>query len=254
MENQINNNQNINTDMEQKVMSEITTGKVKLRSKYVFWAEKFSLGSVFALDLLLAILFFNLVLFYFKASDNLIYLSFGSRGLYAFWESFPYGLVIILIILILIAGLLIKQSDVSYKKPFGYVSVGLIVFIMVLGIILTFTDIAERFENESYTLRPTGLILRRLLQDGFGDRGHSVAGRVLEVADGYILVQTPRSQVKLDLSNLEMPLEIMPGYFIIAIGQRQDKVFVVRNLRVTGEREIPMIQRGVILHFGPLNP
>ena len=71
-------------NIEDKVMSEINSGRVKLRSKYIFLAEKLGIGSAFALSALLGVLFFTLVLYYLRASDNLRYLSFGSRGLFAF--------------------------------------------------------------------------------------------------------------------------------------------------------------------------
>ena len=92
-----------NNKIEEKVMAEIKSGKVKLRSRYVFLAEKLGIGSAFIFSVFLAVLFFTLVLFYLQASDNLGYLSFGSRGMFAFLETFPYLLVATLIICVFIA-------------------------------------------------------------------------------------------------------------------------------------------------------
>ena len=104
---------NKNHNLEDKVMESIKGGNVKLRSRYLFLAEKLGLGSALVLTILLAVLFFSLVLFYLQATDNLWYLSFGSRGIYAFLESFPYFLVVALVILILLSDWILKKSGVS---------------------------------------------------------------------------------------------------------------------------------------------
>jgi preprotein translocase subunit SecG len=106
-----------NKDLEKNIMDKIKTGQVKLKSKYVFLAEKLGLGTAFTLSTVLSILLFNLTLFYMKETDNLQYLSFGKRGILAFLESFPYMLVVSFIILILLAGYLISKSEAGYKKP-----------------------------------------------------------------------------------------------------------------------------------------
>ena len=136
--------------IENEVMNKISSGKLQLRSKYIFLAEKLGIGSAFTLTILLAVLCFNLALFYLRASDNMAYLSFGSQGFLTFLESFPYLLVVALIILVFCAGWLIKKSDLSYKKPFGYFAVGLICFVVIGGIILTYTTVAGKIGQENF--------------------------------------------------------------------------------------------------------
>ncbi|KKU25722.1 MAG: hypothetical protein UX39_C0021G0004 [Candidatus Magasanikbacteria bacterium GW2011_GWA2_46_17] len=241
-----------NNELEKKVMSEITSGRIKLRSKYIFFAEKLGLGSAFVLSVLLAVLFFNLALFYLKASDNLSYLSFGSRGVLAFLGSFPYLLIVSMVVFIFLAGLLLKRSDVSYKKPFGYLALGLVGFIMLSGSVMAFSGIPERIERESYSQRPSGRIFRPFMRHGLGERRRGVAGRVVETGDGYINIQTPRSVVKVVLSALQNQPSEMPatGKFVTAIGEKKGDVFMALNIRVMNERDLPMIRRGVHRRFG----
>jgi hypothetical protein len=96
--------------LENSIMGKIKSGQVKLKSKYIFWAEKLGLGTAFALTVILSILFFNLILFYLKETDNLKYLSFGKFGIFAFLESFPYLLVVVFIVLIVLAGCFIQEA------------------------------------------------------------------------------------------------------------------------------------------------
>ena len=241
---------------EDKVMSEITSGHVKLRSKYVFLAEKLGLGSAFALSVLLAVLFFNMALFYLKASDNLGYLSFGSRGFLVFLESFPYLLVVCLVALIFIAGLIMKRSEISYRKPFGYFAVALIVFITIAGVVLAYTKINERIEREAFGPKRAGMFFKPFLRGGLDERQRGVAGRITEIGDGFVIIQTPMRTSKVDINNLEeQPAEPLAiGLFIMAIGDRKDDIFVARRIRVMSEEDMEMIRRGVHRRFGTSSP
>jgi len=241
-------------DIEKKVMSEIVSGKVKLRSKYIFLAEKLGLRSAIILSVLLAILFFNLALFYLKESDNLGYLSFGSRGLFAFLESFPYVLVISFIIIIFVAGYMIKKSGTVYKRPFGYVALGLIGFVIFGGMILAFTDVADRIEQRTFGPGP-GFFFRPFLGPGLDERQRGIVGRVIEIGDRYIVIQTPRDTQRVDVASLEVPFQgyLAPGTFVIAIGERKGDLFEARDIRVIDDQEQRIIRRGVNRHFGPFD-
>ncbi|MDD4476554.1 MAG: hypothetical protein PHY40_00105 [Patescibacteria group bacterium] len=253
MENQDNKQDN---KIEQKVMSEIKSGRVKLRSKYIFLAEKLGLGSAFALSILLAVLFFCLALFYLKASDNLIYLSFGSRGVFAFLESFPYLLAASLVIFIFAAAAILKRSGVSYKKPFSYLAFGLLGFIMLAGTILAFTNIPERIERGTFGKHPAGVFFRPFFRDDMEARKNGIAGRVVEIGENYIVAQTPRNVEKIDLSELKIRLreQINEGDFIMVIGERKNGLFIARDMRVARPDDMPIIQRSVHQRFGNFVP
>ncbi|MFA5128002.1 MAG: hypothetical protein WC457_03300 [Patescibacteria group bacterium] len=240
-------------NIEDKVMSEIKSGRIKLRSKYIFLAEKLGLGSAFALSVLLGVLFFTLVLFYLRASDNLRYLSFGSRGLFAFLQSFPYALVLAFIVMIFVAGVIIKKSGAFYHKPFGRIAVGLIGLILIVGVALTFTNIAEHIERRAFDgSNPDGMLFRPLFGAGFSKHDGGLAGKIVDISGKYIEVQTPFEVVKVDLSKLEeIPKgEIKKGVFIVAIGERKDNIFEPVNIQVMEGDDMPMIQRGVDRRFG----
>lgn len=243
-------------DIENKVMSDIKSGRIKLRSKYIFIAEKLGLGSAFALTALLAILFFNLFLFYLKATDNIWYLSFGSRGLFAFLESFPYLLVMGLIVSIFIAGFIIKRSNALFNKPFGLMAVLLVLFVVITGTILTFTRMAEGFERAMFDKKPHGMFFRPFLGPGLDKRHGGVAGIVSGIDGDVVDIQTPRGIEKVNLGDLEMslPAEMRTGTFIMVVGEKKDGVFEAKKIRIMGEEDMPMIRRGVHRRFGPRNP
>ena len=232
----------IENNLEEKVMSEIKSGRVKLRSKYIFLAEKFGLGSAFVLSVLLAVLFFSLLLYYLRASDNLIYLSFGSRGFFVFLSSFPYLLIIALIVSIFVAGFIIKKNDSFYHKPFGLLAVCLVGLVLVFGSVLAFTNMAERIDRRA-----------SFLHSGMEERDRGIAGIIVDVEEDFVILRTPFGLKKVDLEYVKNGnlLEVRPGLFMVAVGERTPDVFVAFGFKVFSEDKMPMIRRGVERRFPP---
>lgn len=231
-------------DLEKNIMDKIDTGQVKLKSKYVFLAEKLGLGTAFVFSVVLSILLFNLTLFYMKETDNLQYLSFGKNGILAFLESFPYALVIAFILFMVLASYLTTKSDVSYKKPFGYIAASLIIFIMFLGGVLTYTKVAEQIEMANH---PFGVFLMRGSLE-MRDRG--IAGIVFETGEDYLIVETPQGLRNISLSKMEEEVpEIEKGKFVVAIGDTDEYDFVAESIRVLEKENMPIINRGINRKF-----
>ncbi len=237
--------------LEDKIMSKIKNGQVKTRSKYFFLAEKFGLGSVFTLSIVLAALFFNLIFFYLKTTDNLKYLSFGSDGIYAFLESFPYLLVIAFILLIFLADYLLAKADFSYKKPFRYFVASLIMFVVAIGGVLACTEISEKIEEQAFSDLSPGHIFKPFLRRGIEARNSGVAGKISEIGENYLIIETPIRAQNVDTGNLEAlnGQQFMIEQFIMVIGERKGDVFVARRIRIVDEEKMPMIKRGIQRRF-----
>jgi len=234
--------------LEKRVMSEIKSGKIKLRSKYIFWAKKLGLNSALSLSIVLAILFFNLVLFYMKSTDNLGYLSFGKNGLLAFLESFPYSLVIAFALFLLVAGYLITKTDWSYKKQFKYIALTLVIIVLFAGSILASTNFSQNIEKQAFINKGAGLFFKPFLKRGMDLRNSGLVGEIDEIGESYLIIDTPKGKQYLDLSQLKHKLvlfEPKEGQSIIAIGERKDDIFIAYKIRLTGKNECPMIKRGI---------
>lgn len=247
---------NKSQNIEDRVMSKIKSGKVKLRSKYIFIAEKLGLSSAFILSFSLAALFFNLFFYYLKTTDDLGYLSFGSDGMSAFLESFPYMLIVVLILFLFISGYLMAKADFSYKKPFGYFAVILIVFVMISGGVLAFTDISEQIEEQTLGENSQGSFFKPFLGHAVELRGSGLAGKVFEISDDYLIVEIPRGFQKVDIRNLENKEnnEFNKDQFILAIGERRDDIFIARKIKIINEDDVPMIKRGIHRRPKLINP
>jgi hypothetical protein len=237
--------------IKRNVMEKISSGRVKLRSKYLFLAEKFSLRGALALSFLLAILFFSIIFYYIKESDSLAYLSFGRVGMLAFLESLPYLTVIFFIIFLIVAGYLINKSDPLYKRPFKYLAVGLVAVVLCIGGALAYAGILERIEEQAFSRQIPGPIFRPFFEIGPDFRDRGIAGKILELNEQYLIIKTPRGERKVNIENLEPPLfnEFTAGQFIMAVGQRKDDIFFADSIKILEERDMPMIRRGIHRRF-----
>lgn len=245
---------NKSNEVENKVMGEIKSGKVKLRSKYIFLAEKLGVGSAIILTALLAVLFFNLVLFYLKASDNLAYLSFGRSGILAFLESFPYWLVISFVLLIFVAGYFLKKSELVYKKPFGVVALVLVAVVLAAGIGLSFEKLGlnERIENEAFGPNAHMSFMRSFMPGGLHEFGRGIVGRVALVKNDHIIVQTPRALETIYFAGVsaEKIRSTSIGDMVIFIGKRKNGDFYASDMRAFDPNNMPMIQRNIFRRHG----
>lgn len=237
-----------NQDLEKNIMDKIKTGQVKLKSKYVFLAEKLGLGTAFTLSVVLSVLLFNLTLFYMKETDNLQYLSFGKRGVLAFLESFPYMLVIFFIVLILLAGYLISKSEIGYKKPFGYFAITLICSVIFFGGILTYTNLAQRIEAGNHPLNIF------LMKGSLDMREKGIAGIVFEAGEDYLVVETPQGLRSINLTeiNENKMSEIEKGSMVLAIGENENYDFIAEDIQSLKEEKMKIINSGIDRRFKPI--
>lgn len=235
--------------IEEKIMKDIECGKVKLRSRYIFLAEKLGVGSVVVLSLLLGALAFCLFLFYLRATDNLLYLSFGKVGIFAFLESFPYLLVIGFILLVFAAAMMLRLTDISYRKPFIYTGVVLVGIVIALGGILTYTNIAEVLEREGYGPGPQGRLIRPFLHNPFSNRKYGVVGMIVGFERDAILLETPDGIRNVVIPDAAICARLQFGQLIAVVGDLRGNTFVAQKYRIIDQARVPLIRRGILIRF-----
>lgn len=224
-------------NLEKKIMGEIASGRVTVRSRYLFIAEKLGLGSAMALTAFLGSLLFAILLWYMKDAETLSYLSFGSDGLLAFWESLPYGLLVSAIIAFLLAGYLVKKSGWVYKVPFGIFVISAIALLSIIGLGLTFTNLPRKIGMEEFeTTKP---IFRPILPANKTGKS-SLIGKITVWEDPSGILATPHGPRPID-AHFVPAIErahITPGLILMVIGKPEDDVFVARHLRIVPENKM----------------
>lgn len=238
--------QNNNT-IESRVMENIASGRVKLRSRYLFLAERVAFGSAILFGALAAALIFSLIFFYVRETETLRFFVFGRAGLYAFLESFPFGSVIAFVILSFVTALLLRRADVSYRKPFVIIVGALLFFIVGTGFILAKTRAMDMLEHVSRQENFTGHMMRPFFGQRKGMmRNYGVVGRVIKIDGDEILMQTPEGVRELRFTQLHgRAADLVPGAFIMGIGARDGGQFRMKQYRVVPEDEARMMRRRV---------
>lgn len=225
-------------NLEQKIMGEIASGRVTVRSRYLFMAEKLGLGSAMILTALLASLLLAMILWYMKDSGTLSYLSFGSDGLLAFWESFPYGLIVSAIIVFLLAGYLVKKSGWVYQIQFGTIVVGIVAILSIIGLALTFTNLPAKIGREEFA--PAKPLFRPILPSHKMGRG-GMMGKVVIWNNPKGVILTPHGNRVIDaqFAPLSEREPIIVGVQVMLVGRPEDGIFLVRHIRVVPEDRLP---------------
>lgn len=231
-------------DFKNRIMNDIENGKVKIRSKYVFIAKKLGIGSALTFSVILAVLFFNLLLFYVKSTGNLKYLSFGQGGVLAFLESFPYLTVIVLIVVLLLMGYLIKTNHLFYKESFGKIALIAIAVVVVAGFVLALTNIPQEIDKRMSN-HPVGKMFAGNMDKDFG-----ITGLVFQIGEESIILETPMGMQKI---YTDKDYGIEEGQFVIAIGKKNPEGFQVDDIRVLENGELPVVEHRIDNFFLPFS-
>lgn len=241
-------------NFEENIMNQIRSGKVKLRSRYLFLVEKVGTVGGFIFSLFFSIFLINLVLYYLKATGSLEYLSFGSSGVLAFLESFPSILLILGIIFTFATGYFMAKNDISYKQPFVYMVFGLIVLIIFSSSVLASTGFNEKLEEVSQAENAASSVLRPFFNREIDSRDFGIIGRIIKIEKESIVLRTINDTVLLvpdkvkknaveDFSKLNAEY----GDFVTAVGKMIEGEFKVLNIKKIDKNKIPLI-RNRLLH------
>ncbi|MBU0572229.1 hypothetical protein KKH23_00990 [Patescibacteria group bacterium] len=213
-------------DITKNIMSKIKTGKVKIKPAFMVLGERYGVVGAIALLLTTAVLTFNIFLFLLKQTGNLEFLSFGSAGILAFLQAFPYFPVTIMLFVLFLAIRLLKYFDISYKKSFSFLALFIFASVLGLGIALANTKINARLENIP--------ALRGFYHQGFGRNGFM--GNILELKENSIIVERDDTDEVMEVfltddTNLPYGKSFSEKGTVRIIGSEKDGRFEAAGLR-----------------------
>ncbi len=132
-ENNHNENKNKN-DIMQSVLEKIKAGDIRMRSKSFFVGKMVVIIIVALMILLTSAFFVSFISFSLRASGRLILLGFGWQGLKAFILTFPWGLFLIDLVLLVILERLLRSFKFGYRSPLIYLLGGVFVVVILAGL------------------------------------------------------------------------------------------------------------------------
>ncbi len=128
--------QSTKTNIKDRILEEIRCGDVSMRPKLFFTLKVAVLGVLTFGMLLASILIINFIIFGVRTDSHHMLLGFGSRGLQSFLYFFPWTLLVVDLVLVVILVKLLCRFRFVYKRPVIYSLVGLLSVIVVLGFTL----------------------------------------------------------------------------------------------------------------------
>jgi hypothetical protein len=211
-------NQPKTPDFTQEIMTQISTGQVKMRSKLCFAIGSIGLGMAISVIASLGALIISLILFSLKLAAPLEYLRFGPQGIRPFFANLPLVFMVLAALAIVLVIFLLKKYDFSYRHNLWGLVLGVIALILTTGVIFDRVGAQQHLMRRSM-LRPL------LLQPSAGENW--LTGKILTQKGPVWRISTlDEKVVKLNIESASLPRRPMnPGEVIRAVGEWQQEVF-----------------------------
>jgi hypothetical protein len=143
-----NNNQQ-HEKIKQNVLEKIRSGEVHMHSRMYFALKMIVLILVATFALVISALVFSFIIFSIQASGRFLLLGFGTQGFLNFLILFPWGLLIIDILLLIILEQILKRFQFGYRSPLVYLISGLVVVVLAIGYFINFTPLHESLSRRA---------------------------------------------------------------------------------------------------------
>ncbi|MDZ7798987.1 MAG: hypothetical protein U5L76_05325 [Patescibacteria group bacterium] len=226
-----------NSNLAQKINKTIKEKKIKMRSRFSVMAEKLGLESAAVLLILISILIIGLIGYVLIESGALEFTDFGWSGFGIVFLKFPYELLIIAIVLIIITGYILKSFDFSYKNNFSLIIVLIVFGVILFGLTTAAFNIPRKIHNlaqeknipfaSSFFKQKIGYNLKK---------GPAQIGEIINLENNLITITTPLEEeieVIYDQETL-MPqdIELEIGQKIAVLGQLENGLLKAQGIKI----------------------
>ena len=218
-------------DLSKKISERIKDGKVKMRPRWFFVAEKLGLESVLLISVILGIIILAVILYIMDQNGVFEFAEFGWKGWLVILNNIPFNLIITAIIFFLVSLVIISQFDVSYQKPFYLFSCSVLLIMAMLGFGLFWSGVGEAMFNSSVSAKMATVYQNKIVNSPKSDR--AVIGKIIKIGDQTFFIVTPQNkviQVRYGLNHT--PLVFNEGQTIKIIGRRDGENFKAESIKI----------------------
>lgn len=134
-------------DLSEKIMDRIEKEQIKMRPKVFFAAISAALGSALVFSLFINFILTNVTIFKLRIYGPLEFLAFGSAGVEGFKGSIPWTIMSTAILFFITSIFILKKYDISYKKNFRNIILGLLILVIGGAFGLDSTSINEKIKK-----------------------------------------------------------------------------------------------------------
>ena len=139
---------NTQKNLRKNILNKINKGDLKMKPKIYFTARTLIIWTIISVTVVTMAFFVSFSIFSIRESSRLFLLGFGSMGVWTFFVTFPWFLLVLEIILLIVVDILLKHFKFAYKTPFIYLILSTAIFVMFISIFISSTPIHETLYQE----------------------------------------------------------------------------------------------------------
>jgi len=140
---------NQNKDIKSIVLEKIQSGKINMKPRFYFVLKVVSLAVVSLLTLLTSSLLISFIIFSLIGSGKLFLFGFGARGILMFFVLFPWPLLIVEIVFIILLEWLIKKFKFGYQSSLSRLVFVLLLISIAISVIIDFTPLHSNLQHRA---------------------------------------------------------------------------------------------------------
>lgn len=228
--------------IKEKVLAQIKSEQVEMRpkSRFILKSVLTFIGLIFTA---LSLVYLASFLIYFLRQSGIIYLSgFGMRGLGAFLGSFPWLLVLLGIVLLVVVEILSRRYSFGYRTPAVYVILTVLLVITGGAFLVAQTGIHPYLHKQAQNkkLHGFGGIYRSHQKPG---PKKPEIGEIVSVKNGNFVLENNQGQrftVKVNENTRILNEEnLKKGAVVVVMGQKQGDVIEAFGVRKIEKDKFP---------------
>ncbi len=229
------NKENNDKLISQKVASKIEKGELKMKPRAYFVAKTILIVGLLILTFLLALYFGSLIIFVLRINDILLFHGMGFQVIRNVLLSFPWYLVFLVFILVILVETVAKRFNFVYRKPLIVSLLFILALVFLSSLLVEKLSLHHSFFRlaEQERLPLAGRMYRDL---GNLEIENVYFGKILEKKDNLWMMELDSGkEVGLKITERtrgrRIFLEIKEGNKVIVIGQLKEGIIDVDSFK-----------------------
>ncbi len=239
--------ENSKNPITEKVVSKIERGELKMKSRAYFVAKSFLVIGLLVLFSLLLLYLGSLIVFVLRVNDILLFHGIGFYAIRSILLSFPWYLVFLIFVLILLIGVIGRKFQFVYRRPLIVSLIAILVMVIVSSVLIERSSLHYSFFRlaEQQRLPVAGGMYRNL---GNIDIDNAHFGVILEKQnDLWVMELDSGERAKLKVTEKtkgkRLYSQIEEGEKVLVIGEMDEGVIDVINFKTIERRSRSNNQR-----------
>lgn len=222
----------------ESVLKIIESGQAKMIPKRNF-VIRAAIAAISEIIIFLMLLYLaSFILFILKQTGVLFMPIFGLQGWYVFFAYFPWFLIFISLIFVIILEMFVRHYPFAYRRPLLYSGLVIIFFVLLGGIVVEGTSLHKILceDSEKSDLPVVGPLCRQYERQELKDIHR---GRITKIINSGFVVRSQRGEILIvniiPKTRLPYGAGFVEGDTVVIFGNRDHEMIQAIGIRQVGE-------------------